>query len=56
MRPQHTSQLICSRAELGPRWLVWRPGLQSLDFTVNGGKKVFQEELHFLKSNKNKNK
>lgn len=57
MRPQRTSQLICSRAELGPRWLAWRPGLQSLDFTVNGEKKkVFQEELHFLKSNKNKNK
>ena len=54
MSPQHMSQLISSRAELGPRWLAWRPGLQSLHFTINGEKKVFQEELHFLKRNRNK--
>ena len=49
MSPQHMSQLISSRAELGPRWLAWRPGLQSLHFTVNGKKKCSKKNSTFLR-------
>ena len=51
MSPQHTSQLISSRAELGPRWLAWRPGLQSLHFTVNRKKKCSKNST-FLRGTK----